>query len=170
MGKTELLLVNPSNKKHMYGDLGPLFSAIEPPLWRFKEIPPVEWNGWTTSNPLEAHYAFDRDFRTRWMAEQKPGVFYQLDLGKIYPVGKVVFLPGQQKNKPVGIRLEVSQDSLHWDTALEVSNLPFYGLFWGGFRPIMAVDPYDRVELIFPPRPARYVPSATPFPDINARS
>lgn len=33
MEKLDLLLINPSNKKQMYGDLSSSLSAIEPPLW-----------------------------------------------------------------------------------------------------------------------------------------
>ncbi|MCK4788050.1 MAG: cobalamin-dependent protein, partial [Desulfobacteraceae bacterium] len=33
MGKLDLLLVNPSNKKQMYGELGSSLAGIEPPLW-----------------------------------------------------------------------------------------------------------------------------------------
>jgi hypothetical protein len=82
-------------------------------------------------------------------------MWFQLDLGRVYEIGMVSWLPGGFQEVPVGLRLETSADGVHWRVARDVPR--YYGpLYWSGSHPMGRVR-WGRVELRFPPRPARYL-------------
>ena len=76
------------------------------------------WSAVTSNSGTDARNAFDGDPATRWGtgAAQKPGMFYELDLGRSYILRKVNFSLGEfAHDYPRGYRIEVSADRESWE-------------------------------------------------------
>lgn len=88
---------------------------------------PIDPTGWTaTADPAPATgdvpaNAADDDASTRFSTGtgQQPGQFLQVDLGRVRPVGDVVFDTGVATGDyPRGYAVTVSADGRHWSTAV----------------------------------------------------
>jgi len=124
----------------------PLQELLPTPAWRA-----------SSSQPRGAGHAVDRDAGTRWSSEQvqAPGMWYQLDLGRVEPLAGLAWLPGGWQDVPAGFRVELSTDGVGWETVSRVD--PYAGpMAWGGTHPIQRVR-RPRVEVRFPAMPARFV-------------
>lgn len=124
----------------------PLQELLPTPAWRA-----------SASQPRGADHALDRDAGTRWSSEQPqaPGMWYELDLGRVETLAGLAWLPGGWQDVPAGYRVEVSPDGVAWKTVAEVEQY-FGPLAWGGTHPIQRVR-RARVEARFAPLPARVI-------------
>jgi hypothetical protein len=136
--------------------LGPLFTGFRLESTTFREIPPAGWTATASLRPELASHAIDRDAGTRWRTTGRPAdAWFQIDLGRVHPLGMVAWLPGGYQEVPLGFRLETSTDGAHWLIAREVPR--YYGpLYWAAGHPMGRVR-WGRVEARFPVRPARFV-------------
>ena len=75
------------------------------------------------SRARAAGLALDRRVWTRWTAPQRPGQWFELDLGRPYPVAQLTLAaapwPGEA---PLGLRVETSVDGSTWRTAASVAD------------------------------------------------
>ncbi|MEK6813513.1 MAG: discoidin domain-containing protein [Nitrospirota bacterium] len=91
---------------------------------RFRENPsfdaPIPSRGWTaraSGRPDDSALAFDRDLGTAWRTgeAQRPGQWFELDLGRPIEVSRIEFLPGfSSQDYPRGLRIETSIDGKTW--------------------------------------------------------
>ena len=87
-----------------------------------KAIPRRGWSVKTNHNPDEAHQAIDGNLMTRWtsQAPQDHNMYFELDLGKPWPVTRVVYDDdggGQCQwiaDCPHGYIIETSLDRVTW--------------------------------------------------------
>ena len=92
------------------------------PVKNEREVPRHGWSVKTNHNPDEAHLAIDGDLMTRWtsQAPQDHNMYFELDLGKAWPVTRVVFDDdgnGQciwVADCPHGYVIETSVDRKNW--------------------------------------------------------
>jgi len=122
-----------------------------------RSIPSVEWVGRGIGPAHDAGLAYDRDGETWWGSGEpkRPGLAYELDLGRVHRLTGVSLHPGPiADGTPQGYRVEVSRDGRSWTTVVSVANvLP--GLYWTGSQP--RLDRSGRVQAAFPPVEARWV-------------
>lgn len=134
-----------------------VFYDFTPPSSNLVEIKPDGWSAIANHNNEDANKSFDRDISTRWTSfiPQKPGIFYQVDLGRIYHnVSKISFLPGVSKEVPRGYILEVSIDGKRWEQIKVIQE--YWGpFFWSGPHPFVE-DKDGRVEIAFSPTDLRF--------------
>ncbi len=131
------------------------FRREGPPLQEF--LPDAGWRATASHYTETAAYALDRDAGTRWSSEQvqAPGMWYQLDLGRVATLTGLAWLPGGWQDVPAGFRVDLSTDGRTWETVSRVD--PYGGpLAWGGTHPIQRVR-RSRVEVRFPSIPARFL-------------
>lgn len=91
---------------------------------RFRENPsfdaPIPSRGWkarASGRPDDSALAFDRDLGTAWRTgeAQRPGQWFELDLGRPIEVSRIEFLPGfSSQDYPRGLRIETSIDGKTW--------------------------------------------------------
>ena len=89
-----------------------------------RELSPKGWKATSNVAEEEVRYAFDRDPRTRWhtVHAQRPGMFFQLDLGRTETVEGVYLdddgggMSMYRADYPRMYRIEVSADGEHWKT------------------------------------------------------
>jgi hypothetical protein len=136
--------------------LGPLLTQFRLAPTTLHEIPPARWTATASLRPELAGHAIDRDAGTRWRTTiRSPDAWLQVDLGRVHPVGMVAWLPGTYQEVPLGFRLDTSLDGVQWLVAREAPT--YYGpLYWASGHPMGRVR-WGRVEVRFPPRPARYL-------------
>lgn len=119
--------------------------------------PDPGWRASASHNAATAGHALDRDALTRWSSDQvqAPGMWYQLDLGRVQTLAGLAWLPGGWQDIPAGYRVELSTDGVVWETVSRVDQ--YVGpLAWGGTHPIQRVR-RARVEVRFAPVPARFI-------------
>lgn len=81
------------------------------------KIAPTHFKVFSNTNNSEAFKAMDRDPSTRWGSSkgQEPGMFFQIELEKIYPVsGFSLFYGSSLNDYPQGLAIQGSPDGLHW--------------------------------------------------------
>lgn len=121
------------------------------------DLEPAGWTATASSAPEHARFALDRLLDTVWGSReaQAPGQTFQVDLGRVEWVGALTWLPQRFDEVPSGFRVLVSEDGARWH---EVRRVPEYGgpLYRSVARP-MARPRRSRVEVRFPPRPARHL-------------
>ena len=120
-----------------------------------KPIVPAGWVARASSRTEAAGLALDRRVWTRWAAPQQTGQWFELDLGRLYPVAQLTLAAAPWPSEaPVGLRVETSVDGSTWQTVASVREvLP--GLHWWKGHP--RVDDSGSVTLRMEPRPTRYV-------------
>jgi hypothetical protein len=121
-------------------------------------VTPIAPGGWVTrasTGSESAHLALDRRVWTRWAAPQRPGQWFEVDLGRLYPVAQVDLVAAPWISEaPEGLRVETSADGSTWRTAVAVTEvLP--GLHWWKGHP--RVDDSGRVIVRMSPEPTRYL-------------
>lgn len=117
------------------------------PAFATDGLPPrSEWRASSSSQQVPAlapAHAIDTDETTRWGGSFSPGQWFQVDLGKIAPVG--------------GVRI-------HWDSGFAASYSIQVSTDGQSFRPVYTVtdSPGGTEYLVFPATQARYVRLAAP--------
>jgi hypothetical protein len=135
------------------GDYSIFHSFVEPgPV---AAIAPQGWVARASSEPETAHLALDRRVWTRWTAPQRPGQWFEVDLGRLYPISQVALVAAPWlTDAPEGLRVETSADGATWRKAVDVADvLP--GLHWWKGHP--RVDDSGRVVVRMSPEPTRYL-------------
>ena len=135
-----------------------LYHDFSPPPYRFNELEPTNWKVESNFNSSATINIFDRDLNTLWstLVPQKPGVFLQIDLGKIVPsLGRITLFPGKAEETPRGLRIEISLDGRQWQLVRETHG--YWGsLFWSGPHPFCRPQE-ARIDIAFPPQAGRYL-------------
>ncbi len=97
--------------------------------------------------------AFDSDPATRWSsgAPQRPGTLYELDLGNVRTIGRLVLTLGASPNDyPRDLQVFVSVDGTRWEKLEGVFPLSSLVDCYINRRPL-------EIELTFEPTMVRYV-------------
>ncbi len=117
-------------------------------------IPPTNWRAAVSNHQGSAREAFDGNPATRWTSgeAQRPGQFFEVDLGEDTCIAAVELLPGPfSSDYPRQLRVEVSLDEARWIQVKDMSGMQVWVL-----RALYShVEP--KIDLVFPPRQARYV-------------
>ncbi len=132
------------------------FRAAAPPE-AVVALPPDGWRATASAIATPPGRAFDRDVDTSWYSgePQRPGQFFQLDLGRPTRVAKVGLLPPRPSiGAPRGYRIEVSADGERWEETAAIAAAR-WSLDWGAGQPRMG--PRHHVVTVFAPREVRYV-------------
>ncbi|MBI3394163.1 MAG: discoidin domain-containing protein, partial [Nitrospirae bacterium] len=133
-----------------------LFVDFKPP----DEGVPLDPAGWgvrASHNGESARNAIDGDIFSRWGTgtAQRPGQWFEVDLGTRVPVTRVGMALGQfGSDLPRGIAVLGSLDGTIW-TELARADRHLGGLVWGEFHPVFDVT--GRFELALPDRPVRFL-------------
>ncbi|HEY7142599.1 MAG TPA: discoidin domain-containing protein [Methylomirabilota bacterium] len=123
----------------------------------FVPLPRVRWTVTASDSAERAGDLLDGDAATGWSAggRQAPGQWLAVDLGAPELVTRVDLLAVDWQNVPAGLRVEVSLDARHWDTASAVPD--YWGpLFFSEHHAFLKVR-RGRVQAIFPPVRTRHV-------------
>lgn len=121
---------------------------------------PLDPAGWTvraSHNGDAARMAIDRDIFSRWGTgtAQRPGQWYEVDLGRTVPATRVGLALGRfGPDLPRGLVVEGSVDGRAWEE-LARADRHLGGLVWGEFHPVFDVT--GRFELALPGRPVRFL-------------
>jgi hypothetical protein len=70
-----------------------VYYDFKPPVGDCLEILPDHWKGTSPINSDSAGLAFDRNISSGWTSTspQKPGMFFQIDLDRVYSIQRIVF-------------------------------------------------------------------------------
>lgn len=101
--------------------------------------------------------AFDGDLSTRWAthAPQRPGDFFEIDLGRVVGVTGIKILVGRfVTDFPRGYRVELSTNRKDWITIIDVPR-NIGGLEWHNGHPRINID--GKLEIFFGPLYCRYI-------------
>lgn len=81
----------------------------------------TEWGLTASTNPELMNRAVDGDLSTRWYSLQRPGEFFQLDLGREHVVNGVIIDVSRAHRwaAPRGYRVEISRDAETWSIVAE---------------------------------------------------
>jgi hypothetical protein len=131
-----------------------VFHGFVPP-GPVRPIPPAGWGIRASSGADATGLVVDRRVWTRWAAAQGTGQWFEVDLGRAYPVAQVTLATGPwPSDAPIGLRVETSLDGRAWRTVASVKEvLP--GLHWWKGHP--RVDDSGRVIVRMAPQATRYV-------------
>ena len=136
-----------------------VYHDFKPPLSTSLEILSDDWKGKSNFNSDSTGWAFDRNISTGWSTSspQKPGMFYQIDLGRIYKLNRVLLWceKGKEWDFPAHYRIEISGNERDWEEISSVNNNWGY-LFWSGGRPFWKLRD-GRMENNFQPREAQFI-------------
>lgn len=133
-----------------------VFYDFRPPP-RARPLPARQWSGRGLPRAEGSEGAYDRDGESWWgSAEpQRPGLAYEVDLGRVVRLVGLSLHPGPiLRGTPRGYRVEVSSDAANWKEVVRVGEaLP--GLHWSGSHP--RLDRSGRIQAAFLPVEGRYV-------------
>jgi hypothetical protein len=136
-----------------------VYYDFEPPVFGCLEIQPDHWKGTSSTGSDSAARAFDRNFSSGWSSTspQKPGMFFELDLGQVYSIQRIVFqaAKGSSWNFPSFYRIELSKQGRDWVELSSVKN-NWACLFWSGGRPFWKLRD-GRVENNFEPQETQFI-------------
>ena len=125
---------------------------------RLRELTPLRWEAGSNCRPEEVSFAFDRDWLTRWSSgkPQEPGVYYQLDLGRVQNVAEVLLsFAGSPHDYPRGFKLLTSVDGTDWKEMKTKMGVRF-DYFWTGEHLLKASGDPAEAQISFEPIPARF--------------
>ena len=115
-----------------------VYYDFKPPAVRSQEILPLDWKGKSSHSTDSEAGAFDRNRSSSWSTSlpQQPGMFYQIDLEKLYSLNRLVLLcgKGREWDFPAYFKVEISGDERNWNEIASVKNNWAY-LFWSGEGP-----------------------------------
>ncbi|MGA3086363.1 MAG: discoidin domain-containing protein [Thermodesulfobacteriota bacterium] len=136
-----------------------VYYDFKPPALDSLEILPDRWKGKTNINSDSAREGFDRNISSWWTSSspQQEGVFYQINLGKVYKINRIVLLHGMGRewDFPVQYRIELSSNERDWKEIASAKNNWAY-LFWSGGRPFWKLR-NGRKENNFNPHNAQFI-------------
>jgi hypothetical protein len=136
-----------------------VYYDFKPPVSPCLEILPDRWKVKTNFDSGSAGRGFDRNISTSWSSSssQQPGMFYQIDLGRIYKINRIIFLCGKGKewDFPAYYRVELSGNERDWKEISSVKNNWGY-LFWSGGRPFWKLRE-GQIENNFNPQDTRFI-------------
>jgi hypothetical protein len=136
-----------------------VYHNFQPPVSDGLEILPDLWKGKSSNASDPVDRAFDRSISSAWSSSssQQPGMYFQIDLGGIYNLNRILLLCGKGKewNFPSQYRIELSRDEKAWEEITAVKNQWAY-LFWSNGRPFWKLRD-GRMEINFDPKGARFV-------------
>jgi Dolichyl-phosphate-mannose-protein mannosyltransferase/F5/8 type C domain len=121
-----------------------------------RPIPAAEWVARaSTGDPDTARLAFDRRAWTRWTAPQEPGQWFEVDLGRPYPVAQITLATAPwAAEAPLGLRVETSLDGRIWRTVASARAV-WAGLHWWKGHP--RVDDSGKVVVRMESHSTRYL-------------
>jgi hypothetical protein len=132
-----------------------VFHHFVPPDPRIRPVSAAGWRARASLDAEHAALAFDRRAWTGWAVPKRVGEWIEIDLGQARPLTQVSLLAGPPTtDSPEGLRVEVSEDGLRWET-VAVDDDVLAGLHWWKGHP--RVDDSGRVIVRFAPRTARYL-------------
>jgi hypothetical protein len=136
---------------------GSVYADFAVPHHWLVEIDPTRLRVDGSEAPETTGRVVDRRADTFWATAgpQRGGEWLRVDLGATAHVALVRWIPRTFQEVPRGLRLEASLDGAVWRVLVDV---PVYRgpLYWSAGRPLQRVRG-GRVELRFPPTPARYL-------------
>jgi F5/8 type C domain len=136
-----------------------VYYDFKPPGNTGQEILPDRWVGKSNLNPGTEKRAFDRNRSTGWnsSSNQKPGMFFQIDLGRTYKLTRLILLceKGKEWDFPTSYRIELSRTGRDWEETSSVKNNWAY-LFWSAGRPFWKLRD-GRMEINFRPWETRFI-------------
>ena len=109
-------------------------------------------------NQDKVNRALDGNLMTRWASgtPQVPGMYFQLDLGKVVEITRVVLELGDSPyDYPRGYSLSTSLDGESWRNII-ISKANWAALHWGKFHPVMEEE-NTKFEIYFEPHLVRFV-------------
>ncbi len=135
-----------------------VYTEFALPSTAYVELEPIGWSASASDRPEDAGLAHDRNVTTAWHSgrPQRPGMYYQLDLGRPHSIGRLTWLPRNFREVPRGISVTVSTDGREWREVVRVDDYVVGPLYWSGAHPFNRPR-RGRVELRFAPVPARHV-------------
>jgi hypothetical protein len=136
-----------------------VYYDFKPPALDSLEILPERWMGKSNINSNASGSAFDRNISSCWTSSspQQAGMFYQINLGKVYKINRIVLWCGQGKawDFPTHYRIEISSNERDWKKTASVEKQWAY-LFWSGGRPFWKLSD-GRIENNFNPQDAQFI-------------
>ena len=136
-----------------------VYYDFNPPTTDCQEILPDHWKEMARFDLGSEKLAFDRNISTNWTSSspQKPGMFYQVDLGRTYKLNRIVLLRGRvmEWDFPAYYRIELSRNGQDWKEVSSVNNNWAY-LFWSGGRPFWKLRG-GRMEYNFHPQETQFI-------------
>jgi hypothetical protein len=121
-------------------------------------VSPISPTGWVTRASSSADVAprvIDRRTWTRWVVPQGLDHWFELDLGRPYPVAQITLAAGPwPSDAPAGLRVETSLDGRMWKTVASAQEV-LAGLHWWRGHP--RLDDSGRVIVRMAPESARYL-------------
>ena len=140
-----------------YPPLGGTYTRFTLPPEPLRELDPDTLHATASESPTRAAWILDRDAATAWrtVGPMRGKEWVEVDLGGVWPIAMVRWLPRVYEETPAGVAVDVATDRTAWRRVLEV---PAYQgpLYWSAGRPMGRVRS-GRVELRLPPTPARYL-------------
>jgi hypothetical protein len=131
-----------------------IFHGFVPP-GPVKPIAPAGWIARASNGTDTAGRALDRRVWTRWTGPQRPGEWFEIDLGRTYPVAQVTLAAAPWPNDaPGGLRVTTSADGVTWRTVGSTPEV-LAGLHWWKGHP--RIDDSGSVMVRMEPVPTRYV-------------
>ncbi|MCA1905552.1 MAG: glycosyltransferase family 39 protein [Desulfarculus sp.] len=134
------------------------FFDITPPQPGWRAVDRREWRARGGDHPQDAPLAWDGDALTRWspLAAQAAGQMLELDLGQEVPdLCRLRLASGRVDDQPCGLRVLLSRDGQTWTQAIHAKP-PIQAMFWCRGK-AMVSDGAPRLDVCFPPQPARYL-------------
>lgn len=132
--------------------------GFKEPKQIYRQIMPEGWQAKSNRDQEGASAAFDRILERGWSTreEQRPGQFYELDLGQIYDLGliRVLNKGSFHGDFPLEFKLEVSKDGLEWEEIFSHAKGELF--YWSGPRPYYWEMGF-RWELRLPSTLARFI-------------
>ncbi len=134
----------------VYHDFRDPYPVLEPIL-------PDRWQATASVDGEDAGRAFDRTVDSSWHVPPGKGTFFQLDLGGIETVARIVLQAGVRKGHdyPAGVRLDVSEDGRNWREIRPAHDNLFHlfpGFDWLNGTPRLTMNGGTAIVL---PRPCR---------------
>lgn len=137
-----------------------VFYDFDPPYG--KDMPTeISRSGWRVTSNFradETEKAMDDDLKTRWRSgvPQNPGIYFLIDMGKVYEISKIRFDLGCFiSDFPRGYEIEVSKGNDLWTKVTKMDSV-YSSFFWEGSHPWCFVEK-NFFNSVFIPIKARYI-------------
>lgn len=127
-------------------------------FYKNEELIEISRSGWSAKANISEEIvkeAFDniRDISSRWTTgrPQRPGDYFELDLGNIYRIAKISMALGNITDYPRGYKVDASLDGSKWDLIAkeDSARFPIVSLVKEPLKP--------KFDILFHPTNARYI-------------